>query len=139
MNRTFVAFASLSVLAVFLAIPTHKPAVDPATAISQAKREAEHQASDAREAQERTVAYTSPDRVVPVESNAVFVGTGVDANVKLADFMAIQIHSSGFRCDSIASVLANTFHPGFTVQCNHYHYTYHVEDRGGTWVARIDE
>jgi hypothetical protein len=104
---------------------------------AQAKAKADALAEAQRQ---KLAAYTSTDRVAPIEADAQFVkGDDVANNVGLADFMALQIHKAGFRCDSIAAVIPNLFHPGLTVQCDHYRYSYTVEDRGGTWVARFDE
>ena len=59
-----------------------------------------------------------------------------DAQVKE---LAEMIRLYGYSCDSISS--ARRFfmgRRGFVVKCNHFNYSYEIEDRGGNWVVCYD-
>lgn len=75
---------------------------------------------------------------VEVEKDAV-LGDSFKGNQKVLDAAAAIIEAYGYRCDSISSALRWVMNRGFTVTCNHYAYTYELQDRGGTWVAKFKD
>jgi hypothetical protein len=47
------------------------------------------------------------------------------------------IRARGYKCDSVSAAIPWPVNPGYTVRCNQFNYTYHVEDKGGRWVVSV--
>uniref|UniRef100_UPI003B52A48A hypothetical protein n=1 Tax=Roseovarius indicus TaxID=540747 RepID=UPI003B52A48A len=77
-------------------------------------------------------------RAAPLEEDAVYSNDWSPSYAQtLADEATAVIRSSGYRCDSVSSIRAWVFSPGFDVYCNGYRYGYELKDRGGRWTATL--
>lgn len=47
------------------------------------------------------------------------------------------IRLSGYKCDSLSSIVPMSLRRGFSVWCNNYIYEYEVEDKGGNWIVTV--
>lgn len=52
---------------------------------------------------------------------------------------AALIRRFGWRCDSVSSIVRRWPSSGFVFYCNDFRYSYDVWDRGGRWVAKIND
>ena len=79
-------------------------------------------------------------RSVPVESDAVLGSTIKSSENRQAilDELVGYVRARGWKCDSISAARKHVFSRGFDLSCNGFAYQYAVEDKGGTWVARLD-
>ncbi|CAA0222867.1 MULTISPECIES: hypothetical protein [Acinetobacter calcoaceticus/baumannii complex] len=76
------------------------------------------------------------NRIV-IEKNAVINNR---VQPKLAKMLGAYIFATGYKCDSISSVIpTDRANKGFTVKCNNYRYSYIVKDRGGNWTVLLDD
>lgn len=70
---------------------------------------------------------------VPIEPNAVRRHTD-DSTI---NELVRVIRARGYKCDSVSAAIPWPVNPGYTVRCNQFNYTYHVEDKGGRWVVSL--
>lgn len=47
------------------------------------------------------------------------------------------IIASGFRCQTIDSIIEHNFSYGYSVVCNNYRYSYEIKDVGGNWIVKV--
>jgi len=75
--------------------------------------------------------------LVPVESDAV-IYDDLKGNTKLTDALAAMVRMNDYRCDSISAVRPYLTVKGFKLVCNHFDYSYDIEDKGGHWVVKVE-
>ena len=74
----------------------------------------------------------------PLEEDAILSsGWTREHAQRLADDASMLIRRAGYRCDSIANLQRWVYSSGFTVSCNGFRYTYHIEDKGGRWTVTL--
>ncbi len=77
-------------------------------------------------------------KLAPVEDEAVVSDMYNDAGVAIDDAVEL-VRNAGYRCNSVSSLIPFVFSPltGGTLKCEHYRYTYEIEDKGGRWIVTV--
>ena len=77
---------------------------------------------------------------IPVESDAQIRATRDFPErdmLMVGQAMIRNIHSRGWSCDSVSSLMPFPFGGGVRLRCNNYRYTYESTDRGGRLVVEL--
>lgn len=108
--------------------------------VESKKALADRQAVYARAREFCGAAETAKPQSVPVEPDAIIASNVRDLDNRQAvlDKLVGLIRARGWKCDSISSARKHVFSRGFDVSCDGFAYSYAAEDKGGTWVARLD-
>jgi hypothetical protein len=102
----------------------------------QARKQAQEQEvqKQAQEVQRRTqeLSETVSTRIEP--------GAYIDSDLNGSTINAVvaMVRSNDFRCDSISNARSMFTARGIQLVCNHFDYTYDIEDKGGHWVVKVE-